>query len=752
MTMKKKKIILTLLSALALSPAMAGNNVAPWGWATCSDEAGTEYALTGGNFADATATTTLTALGGGQSDDTQIKQAIAQNDVIILDGANGDFTIEQVMKITAKNKTIIGINNASLRTKFYLTSEDIAYLKAQNLESLSSTNQYTGTLPDGTKLTCDERAFFTKKAMMELQYQKTGEYSLPNKAGIFQIEAASENIIIRNLSLIGPGSLDIDGSDLITNQGTHVWIDHCTFVDAQDGALDSKVCDWATYTYNHFYYTSRSYSHAYTCGCGWADGSMTLHLTFANNIWGEGCERRLPQCDDCYVHLVNNYLNCPGNGAGMTIQKRCNALAEGNYAATGVKNPLTDSGDGSNVTSKNNSFGSSQIGSVVTVPYQYTMIAAADVPATLTGAEGAGATLGSDAAYILSTIPAANRTVYVMQKEDAHIGNYINEVTGITVTFDPSVTDWKSGGSGGDARTVDGVELSGYYAQSNATNGAPVIIETTQPGTLTIFLGGAVATNKSVNMKDGDNGISAKVLSSGAVIESGSRPTTAIDAWDGLVFSLEANKSYKFFVGGTKWRLAAIRYIASEDDDTPVTLIPAKQYTTYVTTKALDFTNVTGLKAYIATGANASSVIFNEVGAVPSETPLLLITETTTPAAEGYAVPVAASATTPNGNLLKAGDGTTVIGGNSNYDFVLKDGKFHRATQGTVDNGKAYLHLDALPSNASELTIDFGDATGIENVNRETITNNRYFNLNGQRVAQPTKGLYIVNGKKVILK
>ena len=45
-----------------------------------------------------------------------------------------------------------------------------------------------------------------------------------------------------------------------------------------------------------------------------------------------------------------------------------------------------------------------------------------------------------------------------------------------------------------------------------------------------------------------------------------------------------------------------------------------------------------------------------------------------------------------------------------------------------------------------------GGTTGIQNVNRETITNNRYYNLAGQRVAQPTKGMYIVNGKKVIIK
>ena len=556
---------------------MAGNNVAPWGWAVCSDESGTAFVMSGGNFSDAN-TVTLKALGNGQSDDAQIKQAIAMNDIIIFDGSNGDFTLAEYVKLAStKNKTLIGINNARLCTKFFLTSDDIAYLKKQNLEGMSSTDQYTGTLPDGTTLTCDRRAFFTKKAIMELQYQKTGAYSLPNKSGIFYIESTSENIIIRNLSLIGPGSVDIDGADLITNQGKHIWIDHCTLVDSQDGALDSKVCDWSTYTYNHFYYTSRSYSHAYTCGCGWAEGKMTLHLTFAGNIWGEGCVRRLPQCGDCYVHLVNNYHNCPGNSVGMTINDNCKALIEGNYAATGVNSPLTGSGSNRSITARNNSFYATSIGTEVTVPYQYTMVTAAEVPALLTGNEGAGATLGNDAAYLLSTIPTAERkggteTVYVMVKEDSHIGNSITEIGGITVTFDPSVTDWRSGGSSGDAKTVDGVELSGYYTQSNGTNGAPIILETTLSGTLTIFLGGGVATSKSVNMTEGENGLTATVLSSGATIENGAKPATAINAWDGFVYTLEAGKSYKFFVGGTKWRLAGLRYITGTSGITSLTV------------------------------------------------------------------------------------------------------------------------------------------------------------------------------------
>ena len=447
-----KKILMIILSAIVIVPAMANNNVAPWGWATCSDETGTAYILNGGNFSNSS-TITLTALGDGKTDDAQIKQAIAKNDIIIFDGSNGDFTIGETMKLSStKNKTIIGINNARLCTKFYLTADDIAYLKAQGLEGLSSTNQHTGTLPDGTTVTCDERAFFTKKAIMELQYQKTGSYTLPNKSGIFHIETSSENIIIRNLSLIGPGAVDIDGADLITNQGKHVWIDHCTFVDSQDGALDSKVCDWATYTYNHFYYTDRSYSHAYTCGCGWVSNhEMVIHMTFACNIWGQKCMRRLPQADDCFIHLVNNYHNCPGNSVGMTINSYSKALVEGNYAAAGVNKPLDGSGANRNVTAKDNSFANSQAGSVVSVPYNYTKIAAADVPATLTGNEGAGATLGNDAAYILSTIPTVSRGE-----------------TGTTYTISPATHD--EGWNFGDISiTVSGKDYSEGHVTSDFT-------------------------------------------------------------------------------------------------------------------------------------------------------------------------------------------------------------------------------------------------------------------------------------------
>ena len=51
-----------------------------------------------------------------------------------------------------------------------------------------------------------------------------------------------------------------------------------------------------------------------------------------------------------------------------------------------------------------------------------------------------------------------------------------------------------------------------------------------------------------------------------------------------------------------------------------------------------------------------------------------------------------------------------------------------------------------LPLNASQLD------TGIKDNNRETITNNRYYDLQGRRLARPVKGIYIVNGRKVVIK
>jgi len=68
-----------------------------------------------------------------------------------------------------------------------------------------------------------------------------------------------------------------------------------------------------------------------------------------------------------------------------------------------------------------------------------------------------------------------------------------------------------------------------------------------------------------------------------------------------------------------------------------------------------------------------------------------------------------------------------------------------------IPAGKAYI---VIAGGSAREFIGFGEneTTGIEAVQQNAKADNQYFNLAGQRVAQPTKGLYIVNGKKVIIK
>lgn len=51
-----------------------------------------------------------------------------------------------------------------------------------------------------------------------------------------------------------------------------------------------------------------------------------------------------------------------------------------------------------------------------------------------------------------------------------------------------------------------------------------------------------------------------------------------------------------------------------------------------------------------------------------------------------------------------------------------------------------------------EVLVVDSNATGITTTNSEAVTDNLYYDLQGRRVMNPTRGLYIVNGKKVILK
>ena len=64
-----------------------------------------------------------------------------------------------------------------------------------------------------------------------------------------------------------------------------------------------------------------------------------------------------------------------------------------------------------------------------------------------------------------------------------------------------------------------------------------------------------------------------------------------------------------------------------------------------------------------------------------------------------------------------------------------------------------FTYTGATPARQLTFSIDSdSETTGISEIENSKSKIENYYNLNGQRVEQPTKGLYIVNGKKVIVK
>ena len=83
---------------------------------------------------------------------------------------------------------------------------------------------------------------------------------------------------------------------------------------------------------------------------------------------------------------------------------------------------------------------------------------------------------------------------------------------------------------------------------------------------------------------------------------------------------------------------------------------------------------------------------------------------------------------------------------------------FYKWVKGNAKNNFAYLQLKN-PSNANAKTVIyldwFGDTTGIHGMTApsQVTSGKTYYTLDGRKVTSPTqKGIYIINGKKIIIK
>lgn len=196
--------------------------------------------------------------------------------------------------------------------------------------------------------------------------------------------------------------------------------------------------------------------------------------------------------------------------------------------------------------------------------------------------------------------------------------------------------------------------------------------------------------------------------------------------------------------------------------------ISAVGWATYCSPYALDLENATGLTdAYIVTGGNGSKLTKTSVkgGTVPANTGLLLKGD------EGTAtIPVVAISTTDvSANKLKGVTAETVLDLDEDNDEIAEKSVYvlmNDATNGlgfyrtsttsfTLGANTAYLPDDfdeTTPGARMSFMLDEVETTGIKTVQGSGLKVNGYYDLQGRRVSNPTKGLYIMNGKKYIVK
>ncbi|MBR6963285.1 MAG: hypothetical protein IKH86_06570 [Prevotella sp.] len=111
----------------------------------------------------------------------------------------------------------------------------------------------------------------------------------------------------------------------------------------------------------------------------------------------------------------------------------------------------------------------------------------------------------------------------------------------------------------------------------------------------------------------------------------------------------------------------------------------------------------------------------------------------------------------PEVNLLEVSDSETEgVKGSTSVYVLSKKSKgvgFYKWTGGKLGAGRVYLPVEANVEGANEFCAFFEDTTdAIQAIESAEQLVGPYYDLQGRRVEKPTKGVYIVNGQKVIIK
>ena len=255
-------------------------------------------------------------------------------------------------------------------------------------------------------------------------------------------------------------------------------------------------------------------------------------------------------------------------------------------------------------------------------------------------------------------------------------------------------------------------------------------------------LGNPTTNTPTLTMADADQTINALWTENAATLSQTTDNSSFISANNGLVYDITLGRTMN--AGG--WNTFCVPFDISSSQiesafgsGTEVRELGSSDFDDTTKALTLNFTEATSIQAgkpylvYLGIGSNVVNPTFEDV---------TIVSGTTTK-------------TTDYANFMPVMNPTSLTRDDKSILFVTGGDKLTYPNKtGNINGFRAYFQLHDLPTEARSFAMSFDDETtavrGIEN--GELRVENSYYDLQGRRVVQPTKGLYIVNGKKLIIK
>ena len=185
-------------------------------------------------------------------------------------------------------------------------------------------------------------------------------------------------------------------------------------------------------------------------------------------------------------------------------------------------------------------------------------------------------------------------------------------------------------------------------------------------------------------------------------------------------------------------------------------------YSTYYHNETVTLDKPSGLAVYTITSVDwetGNTTLSDPLGSIPPNTPVLLYKNGNCNGTYHLKVVTASSASpSPDFKGVTADTPYNTLMSDNKAIYVIKGGQFYRATSGTLKANHCYL---AMPNSSSYPLLSRmmvgggdGDATGIDVPIVEEEDGSDWYSLDGRKLQKRPvqKGVYISNGKKVVIK